>query len=74
MSDICVMKFGGTCLATEEDRRRSVELCMEELHDDRKAVVVVSAMGRRGDPYSTDTLLDMVSPGKGPACWPAERW
>lgn len=61
MSDICVMKFGGTCLATEGDRRRSVELCMEELKDGRRAVVVVSAMGRRGDPYSTDTLLDMVS-------------
>lgn len=61
MSDICVMKFGGTCLATEKDRQRSVELCMEELQGNVRAVVVVSAMGRRGDPYSTDTLLDMVS-------------
>ena len=55
------MKFGGTCLATEEDRRRSVDLCSGELESYSKAVVVVSAMGRKGDPYSTDTLLDLVS-------------
>jgi len=54
------MKFGGTCLATEEDRIRSAELCIRELESCRKAVVIVSAMGRRGDPYSTDTLLEMV--------------
>ncbi len=55
------MKFGGTCLSTEEDRRRSVDLCIRELESYHKAVVVVSAMGRKGDPYSTDTLLALVS-------------
>ncbi len=55
------MKFGGTCLSTEEDRRRSVDLCIRELDSYHKAVVVVSAMGRKGDPYSTDTLLALVS-------------
>ncbi|MCD4777121.1 MAG: aspartate kinase [Candidatus Aegiribacteria sp.] len=61
MSDLCVMKFGGTCLATEEDRRKSVELCIKELESYHRAVVVVSAMGRNGDPYSTDALLELVS-------------
>ncbi len=55
------MKFGGTCLSTGEDRRRSVDLCIGELESYHKAVVVVSAMGRKGDPYSTDTLLELVS-------------
>lgn len=58
------MKFGGTCLATEKDRRKSVDLCISELGSYRSAVVVVSAMGRKGDPYSTDTLLDLVSSPK----------
>ena len=57
MNDLCVMKFGGTCLATGEDRLKSVELCISELESYRKAVVVVSAMGRKGDQYSTFLLL-----------------
>lgn len=61
MNDLCVMKFGGTCLATEEDRRKSVDLCIRELESCRRAVIVVSAMGRIGDPYSTDSLLELVS-------------
>lgn len=55
------MKFGGTCLSTEADRRKSVDLCLRELKSYRRIVVVVSAMGRKGDPYSTDTLLELVS-------------
>jgi len=61
VNDLCVIKFGGTCLSTEEDRRRSVDLCIGEFESYRRAVVVVSAMGRKGDPYSTDTLLELVS-------------
>jgi aspartate kinase len=55
------MKFGGTCLATEEDRRKSVDFCIKELESYCNAVIVVSAMGRTGDPYSTDSLLELVS-------------
>ena len=55
------MKFGGTCLSTEADRRKSVDLCLRELKSYRRIVIVVSAMGRKGDPYSTDTLLELVS-------------
>ena len=61
MNDLCVIKFGGTCLSTGEDRQRSLDHCISELASYRKAVVVVSAMGRKGDPYSTDTLLELVS-------------
>lgn len=60
MKDLCVMKFGGTCLAEEEERERSADFCMEEIGKHRNAVVVVSAMGRKGAPYSTDTLLGLA--------------
>ncbi|OPL19904.1 MAG: hypothetical protein AVO35_00110 [Candidatus Aegiribacteria sp. MLS_C] len=59
--ELCVMKFGGTCLGSAEDRDRSADLCISELAECDRAVVVVSAMGREGDPYSTDTLLGMVN-------------
>ncbi len=55
------MKFGGTCLASVEDRKISLSHCVEQLIKHDKLIVVVSAMGRKGDPYSTDTLLEMVS-------------
>jgi len=61
VSHLCVIKFGGTCLATEEDRLKSTDLCIRELESYDSCVVVVSAMGRKGDAYSTDTLLDLVS-------------
>lgn len=58
---LCVMKFGGTCLASGEDRKMSLRHCTRQLTEHDKLIVVVSAMGRKGDPYSTDTLLKMVS-------------
>ncbi|MCL6445498.1 MAG: aspartate kinase [Alicyclobacillus sp.] len=54
---IIVQKFGGTSVATREVRLAAVEHIERALADNYKVVVVVSAMGRRGDPYATDTLL-----------------
>jgi aspartate kinase len=57
---IVVMKFGGTSVATP-DGRASLRACVRRrLDDGRLPVVVVSAMGRKGAPYATDTLLDLV--------------
>jgi aspartate kinase len=53
---LAVVKFGGTCLADDAGRRRAVEHCRELLGEFEKLVVVVSAMGRDGDPYATDSL------------------
>ncbi len=50
------MKFGGTCLHPAENRRRVVARILEEEKRCRGIVAVVSAMGRSGDPYATDTL------------------
>lgn len=57
---ILVQKFGGTSVATPEMRHHVLRHIQRELAADYRVVVVVSAMGRRGDPYATDTLLDLV--------------
>lgn len=60
-------KFGGTCLADRESQRRTVELCGTLRSSCENLVLVVSAMGRSGDPYSTDTLLGLLSEAASPA-------
>ncbi|MGJ9381465.1 aspartate kinase [Salipaludibacillus neizhouensis] len=57
---IVVQKFGGTSLQSEELRERSGHHVLEALREGYKVVVVVSAMGRNGAPYATDTLLGLV--------------
>jgi len=56
-----VMKFGGTSVADKLARRRMVEHIIREVEDGFKVLVVVSAMGRLGLPYATDTLGSLVS-------------
>lgn len=58
--DIVVMKFGGTSVATPVGRSALTARVMEALQSGRSPVVVVSAMGRIGEPYATDTLLALV--------------
>lgn len=55
-----VMKFGGTSVATDEGREAVVARVREALDAGKAPVVVVSAMGRSGAPYATDTLLSLV--------------
>lgn len=57
---ILVQKFGGTSLSTVEARKHVLEHIQDALAQGYKLVVVVSAMGRKGDPYATDTLLDLI--------------
>ena len=59
--NIVVQKFGGTSVASERDRETVVQQIESTLANANAVVVVVSAMGRRGQPYATDTLLDLVS-------------
>ncbi len=54
------MKFGGTSVATPEGRAAMARRVTEALELDRAPVVVVSAMGRKGAPYATDTLLGLL--------------
>lgn len=57
---IKVQKFGGTSLSTLEAREQAVRHIQKACSDHDKVIVVVSAMGRMGDPYATDTLLDWI--------------
>lgn len=63
--EIVVQKFGGTSVATEESRRYCISHIKRELKNNKSVVVVVSAMGRKGDPYATDTLLSLLKDGVG---------
>lgn len=54
---ILVQKFGGTSLSTAEARAHVMDHIEAALEEDYRVVVVVSAMGRKGEPYATDTLL-----------------
>lgn len=58
---IVVMKFGGTSVATPLGRSALAARVRESLERGESPVVVVSAMGRHGDPYATDTLLSLVN-------------
>lgn len=57
---ILVQKFGGTSVSTEEKRKLVVKKILNAKSQGYLPVVVVSAMGRRGEPYATDTLLSLV--------------
>jgi aspartate kinase len=62
---ILVQKFGGTSLAMPEQRNLVAAKIKEALAMEYKLVVVVSAMGRLGDPYATDTMLSLVKENDG---------
>lgn len=55
------MKFGGTSVATVEGREALARRVVAALELGKAPVVVVSAMGRAGAPYATDTLLGLVA-------------
>jgi len=67
---IVVQKFGGKSVGTAEARALAAERIQEAINEGYRPVVVVSAIGRRGEPYATDTLLehlDAVDPGTEPS-------
>lgn len=61
-----VQKYGGTSLDTPERREAVADRIAGALREGYRVAVVVSAMGRAGDPYATDTLLELLDAAKGP--------
>lgn len=57
---IIVQKYGGTSLIDAEHRSRCIEHIRTEKELGNQVVIVVSAMGRLGDPYATDTLISIL--------------
>ncbi|QMV40112.1 aspartate kinase [Cohnella cholangitidis] len=58
--DLIVQKFGGTSLSDDQSRRHVLRHIVREHGAGIGLVVVVSAMGRSGEPYATDSLLNLV--------------
>lgn len=56
---LVVQKFGGTSVSTPGMRCEVVARVNEALSAGLSSVVVVSAMGRLGEPYATDSLIEL---------------
>lgn len=57
---IKVMKFGGTSVAKPSARMTAALKVLSAREQGYLPVVVVSAIGRKGEPYATDTLLSAL--------------
>ncbi|SHH18648.1 aspartate kinase [Clostridium grantii] len=58
---IIVQKFGGTSVSDYSTRQCVTDKVKKAIEEGYTPIVVVSAMGRKGNPYATDTLLSLVS-------------
>ena len=56
---VIIQKFGGTSVAKQESREMAVQKIINAQKSGFRPVVVVSA-GRRGEPYATDTLIELL--------------
>lgn len=61
---ILVQKFGGSSISTAKNREIAIGRVLRAREQGYAVVVVVSAMGRQGAPYATDTLIDLVNSPK----------
>ena len=57
---ILVQKFGGTSVANEDARQKAASKVIRAVQAGWHVVVVVSAIGRAGAPYATDTLIQTL--------------
>ena len=60
VDSVIVMKFGGTSVRSEESRSNAIKHIRSHAESGKQVVVVVSAMGRKGEPYATDTLISLL--------------
>ncbi|NLJ55463.1 MAG: aspartate kinase, partial [Firmicutes bacterium] len=57
---ILVQKYGGTSVSTPEKRALIARCVQEAQNEGFHVVLVVSALGRNGEPYATDTLRSLI--------------
>lgn len=62
--NIIIQKFGGTSVSTQDRREMVADKIVNAIEKGFSPVIVVSAIGRKGDPYATDTLLSLVNGNK----------
>ncbi|PRR82574.1 aspartate kinase [Clostridium vincentii] len=58
--NILIQKFGGTSISSKEKRVNAIKKVAKAIKEGFSPVVVVSAIGRYGEPYATDTLLCLI--------------
>ncbi|PWI58230.1 aspartate kinase [Sulfoacidibacillus thermotolerans] len=58
---VIVQKFGGTSVSSRPMREKAIMHIEAAMQEGYSVVVVVSAMGRIGEPYATDTLLNLIA-------------
>ena len=56
-----VQKFGGTSLNSDKKRKMAAKKVKKAVDKGYSPIVVVSAMGRFGDAYATDTLINIAT-------------
>ena len=59
--EVLVQKFGGTSVASYEKMKEVCKIIEAHKEKYKDIAVVVSAMGRKGAPYATDTLIGMCT-------------
>ncbi|MDR7857812.1 aspartate kinase [Tissierella sp.] len=57
---IIIQKFGGTSVINDETRNQAIDKIKAAIENGYSPVIVVSAIGRVGDPYATDTLINFA--------------
>jgi aspartate kinase len=55
-----VQKYGGTSVKSKESRKKIIANAKEAISEGCWPILVVSAIGRYPDPYSTDMLLSLI--------------
>ena len=65
MAELVVVKFGGSSLSSAESREKAIAHVIRLKTAGNMVTVVVSAMGRKGAPYATDTLLSLLNGSAG---------
>lgn len=55
---IVVLKFGGTSLRSANKENHFLSHIENSINNNERPVIVVSAIGRKGEPYATDTLIE----------------
>ncbi|MBN2795874.1 MAG: aspartate kinase [Clostridia bacterium] len=58
---IVVQKYGGTSVRTASSREIIIKNVKALINDNKKVVLVVSAIGREGAPYATDSLINLIN-------------
>lgn len=57
---IIILKFGGTSLRSINKENHILSHIKKSINEGNHPVVVVSAIGRKGEPYATDTLIEQL--------------